>query len=273
MADPHGSKPVNGTAGSKGKEKADKSHANGTPAPSDTASSDKPGLSNAEKKKLQKAEKAARRAKDKDAAPSSVPEQSSSTPILKPQQPQTKEQAGPPSRKRRDSVAAPKPVAERLPIRSVNHEKTKVIRTIPFFTHLQNQPRKRTLEGTAKEVHPAIAQLALQLSSYVICGSHARGVAMLLAFKSVSLNYPRICCPANQISSFGHISHHTALLSPGTLSHTTCHRRSSTSKLPVHCLPLKPTPSGGLKTSLPSLTLLHQKMWPNTRSVQQLTLS
>jgi translation initiation factor eIF-2B subunit delta len=43
--------------------------------------------------------------------------------------------------------------------------------------------------GASKDVHPAILALGLQYSSYAICGSTARMVAMLLAFKAVIGDY------------------------------------------------------------------------------------
>lgn len=206
MADSNAPKPANGTAGEEGKGTFEQSQVNGTPAPPNSGPSDKRELSNAEKKKLQKAEKAAKRAKDKDVVPSAVSQQGPSTSLPKSQQTQAKDQAGPSSRKRRESIAAPKPAVEKVPIIS-RSERSKTIKAIAFFSHLQNQSRKRTSEGSVKEVQPAIAQLALQLSSYVICGSHARGVAMLLAFKSVSLVCLRFYRRTNQ--SACSIVHHT----------------------------------------------------------------
>jgi translation initiation factor eIF-2B subunit delta len=55
-----------------------------------------------------------------------------------------------------------------------------------FFGHLYSQPRQHSIAGATKEVHPAILALGLQYSSYVVCGSIARMVSMLLAFKAVS---------------------------------------------------------------------------------------
>ncbi|KAF2011369.1 IF-2B-domain-containing protein [Aaosphaeria arxii CBS 175.79] len=58
-----------------------------------------------------------------------------------------------------------------------------------FFGHLYNQPRQHSIVGATKEVHPAILALGLQYSSYIVCGSTARMVAMLLAFKAVIDSY------------------------------------------------------------------------------------
>jgi translation initiation factor eIF-2B subunit delta len=54
-----------------------------------------------------------------------------------------------------------------------------------FFGHLYNQPKQQSLVGASKDVHPAVLALGLQYSSYAICGSTARMVAMLLVFKTV----------------------------------------------------------------------------------------
>jgi translation initiation factor eIF-2B subunit delta len=58
-----------------------------------------------------------------------------------------------------------------------------------FFGHLYNQPRQHSMVGASKDVHPAVLALGLQYSSYVVCGSTARMVAMLLAFKAVIESY------------------------------------------------------------------------------------
>jgi translation initiation factor eIF-2B subunit delta len=58
-----------------------------------------------------------------------------------------------------------------------------------FFGHLINQPRQHSMVGASKDVHPAILALGLQYSSYTICGSTARMVAMLIAFKAVIESY------------------------------------------------------------------------------------
>jgi translation initiation factor eIF-2B subunit delta len=58
-----------------------------------------------------------------------------------------------------------------------------------FFGHLYSQPKQQSMSGASKDVHPAILALGLQYSSYAICGSTARMVAMLLAFKAVIGDY------------------------------------------------------------------------------------
>lgn len=54
---------------------------------------------------------------------------------------------------------------------------------VQLLSHLYSGTRRHTLEGASKDIHPAILALGLQMSSYEICGSSARCVAMLLAFK------------------------------------------------------------------------------------------
>lgn len=81
-----------------------------------------------------------------------------------------------------------------LPIRPMERqvppapEETKVEeKKVALLEHLYGHPRRTTLFGAGKDVHPAVLALGLQMSSYVICGSTARCVATLLAFKQVSL--------------------------------------------------------------------------------------
>jgi len=184
-------------------------------------------LSNAEKKKLAKAEKAAKRAAAKDepdsgtstlvngdlAVKASV--SASATPVAVEKgkgsaqqhtqrtgpsqpQPQTLQQKSVSSsqstKQRRPSVAITggqiRDLPERLRRGSKSGQTAVEVKKGPakevsFFSHLYGQPRKHTIEGSAKEVHPAILELGLQLSSYVICGSQARCIAMLLALKCV----------------------------------------------------------------------------------------
>lgn len=61
---------------------------------------------------------------------------------------------------------------------------------VGLFGHLYGQIRRQTIEGVSKDVHPAVLALGFQISNYVICGSNARCVAMLLAFKQVC--YPSL---------------------------------------------------------------------------------
>lgn len=171
-----------------------------TPSTSTTAE-----LTPAQKKALAKAEKAARRAekvtaKEASATPPAAIE--SSAPKVNEIQP-TKQKAATAgkaqdasstSKLRRPSVVASGVQVRDLPERlrkdtrgNAPEVKRTVNKEVAIFSHLYNQPRKHTLEGSAREVHPAILELGLQLSSYVICGSQARCIAMLLALRSVRL--------------------------------------------------------------------------------------
>ena len=58
-------------------------------------------------------------------------------------------------------------------------------KTVEFFRHL-NRPRKTAISEAGKEVHQAVVTVGLQIANYTICGSCARLVATLQAFKEVS---------------------------------------------------------------------------------------
>jgi len=60
-------------------------------------------------------------------------------------------------------------------------------KNVAVFGHLYGQQRRATVAGAGKEVHPAVLALGLQMRDYVVCGSSARCVATLLAFKRVRL--------------------------------------------------------------------------------------
>lgn len=60
-------------------------------------------------------------------------------------------------------------------------------KNVAVFGHLYGQQRRATVAGAGKEVHPAVLALGLQMRDYVVCGSSARCVATLLAFKRVCL--------------------------------------------------------------------------------------
>lgn len=152
-------------------------------------------LSGAELKKKAKEEKAAKRAREKQnqqqqqlpTEPSNIANRIipkgdiSSTPttsILKNQQKNVGLTGG----------AAQKS----LPIRPVEipsvppvPEPKKENKNVALFGHLYGNPRRTTIAGAGKDVHPAVLALGLQMSNYVICGSNARCVATLLVFKRV----------------------------------------------------------------------------------------
>ena len=73
----------------------------------------------------------------------------------------------------------------RRPSQTGTKEPRKVNKEVGLFGHLYSQPRRSTMDGVSKDVHPAVLALGFQMSNYVICGSNARCVAMLLAFKKV----------------------------------------------------------------------------------------
>lgn len=56
---------------------------------------------------------------------------------------------------------------------------------VALFGHLYGQPRRTSVAGASRDIHPAILALGLQMSNYVICGSNARCVATLFCFKRV----------------------------------------------------------------------------------------
>jgi translation initiation factor eIF-2B subunit delta len=163
---------------------------NSTPTASvPAAKAEEKKLSGAELKKKQKAEKAARRAKEKAETGGSkappppaqktqkkdqqqAPKGGPSKAGVNPTPTAAKQQTAMPSRTRRPSTAAP--AVKAPPVKQVS-----------LFGHLYGHPRRYVIEGATKEVHPAILALGLQMSSYEVCGSTARCVAMLLAFKSV----------------------------------------------------------------------------------------
>ena len=62
-------------------------------------------------------------------------------------------------------------------------------KNVALLDHLYGNPRRTTLAGAGKDVNHSVLALGLQMRNYIICGSSARCVAMLLAFKRVSAVY------------------------------------------------------------------------------------
>lgn len=60
---------------------------------------------------------------------------------------------------------------------------------VELFEHLYTHPRRHTIAGASKDVHPSVLALGLQFSSYEICGSNARCVYTLLVLKEVIFSY------------------------------------------------------------------------------------
>lgn len=177
---------------------------NGTPTTTINSTDAKPELSNAEKKKLAKAEKAAKRAAQKGAEVESANKPvavngTAGTSLDNDQKNTARRGSTAKDQGLKQSVPSGKgsqagKTDKLLPIRrrqsqstpiEVKQEKKQEKKQVDFFSHLYGQPRRHTIEGSAKDVHPAILAFGLQLSSYTICGSQARCVGMLLALKSV----------------------------------------------------------------------------------------
>lgn len=79
----------------------------------------------------------------------------------------------------------------------VSVEPEKENKNVALFDHLYGHPRRSTVAGAGKDVHPAVLALGLQMRNYIICGSSARCVAMLLAFKRVRACYHVDSCIVN----------------------------------------------------------------------------
>ncbi|KAL4867528.1 hypothetical protein BDV12DRAFT_171103 [Aspergillus spectabilis] len=185
---------------------------NAVSAPAETTGDDK--LSPAELKKKAKAEKAARRAREKaerDQGGGAAGGQGPSTPSGKKGSDAGAAAAsaakGQKSAPRRGS-AQPGPQGG-----AVEHKKKKENKDVAVFGHLYGQQRRTTVAGAGKEVHPAVLALGLQLRDYVICGSSARCVATLLAFKRVIEAYttPMGTSLARHLTT--HLSHQITYLS------------------------------------------------------------
>ena len=168
----------------------DSKPAESTPAATNgDSTSAPPKLSPAELKKQAKAEKAARRAHAKAADPAP---KSQSGPSKEGQKQQGSKQA-PKDDKSRPLPNRTRPSQSTVPVVKEPEKKPKKEKepkqTGLFFGHLYSQPKQQSMHGASKDVHPAILALGLQYSSYAICGSTARMVAMMLAFKAVIADY------------------------------------------------------------------------------------
>ncbi|OAL46471.1 nagb/rpia/CoA transferase-like protein [Pyrenochaeta sp. DS3sAY3a] len=160
-------------------------------------------LSPAELKKQKQAEKQAKRAQAKSLG--SGPPQQQGSPREGPKS--QKESKQPP----KDDKSRPLPIRRR-PSQS-NATTAKEPERKPkkeakqaglFFGHLYSQPKQQSLVGASKDVHPAVLALGLQYSSYAICGSTARMVALLLVFKAVIESYSTP--PGNSLAR--HLTNH-----------------------------------------------------------------
>jgi translation initiation factor eIF-2B subunit delta len=140
-------------------------------------------ISPAELKKQKAAEKQARRAQEKAAQ---------GAPAIQ-QKPQKESKQPPKDGTPRPLTIRRRPSTSNVPLptpKPVSKEPKKAAQQVGlFFGHLYSQPRQHSVVGASKDVHPAILALGLQYSSYIICGSTARMVSMLLAFKAVIEDY------------------------------------------------------------------------------------
>ena len=151
-----------------------------------------------ELKEKAKAEKAARRAQQKqgqgqqgqpvvDLGPDKQGEKTAKRPSVVGVAPPTSKT----QHKRTGSASggAQKPIPHRLAqahATTVSEEPRRENKNVALFDHLYGSPRRTTMAGASKDVHPAVLALGLQMRNYVICGSSARCVATMLAFKRVS---------------------------------------------------------------------------------------
>jgi translation initiation factor eIF-2B subunit delta len=152
------------------------------------AAGEKP-LTPAELKKKAKAEKAARRVKEKLERDGGAGAAGGSAPAPgQPRPPVTPRKDAPGGAAQKGSKALPPRRGSLVGASAaVEQKKKKEDKSVAVFGHLYGQQRRTTIAGAGKEVHPAVLALGLQLRDYVVCGSSARCVATMLAFKRVSL--------------------------------------------------------------------------------------
>ncbi|KAH8765806.1 hypothetical protein BGZ57DRAFT_901180 [Hyaloscypha finlandica] len=175
------------------------------------ATTDGPKLSGAELKKRAKEEKAARRAE-------ALLAKGAAAPVVAPtpgQQPKAEGQKGAKGQRQHQRGGSTAVELRNLPVRGAQKvapgpiatEPKKEDKTVEFFRHLY-KTRTTSIAGASKDVHPAVLALGLQMSNYTICGSCARLVATLQAFKRVIESYTTP--PQNSLSR--HLTSH--VLSP-----------------------------------------------------------
>jgi translation initiation factor eIF-2B subunit delta len=176
------------------------------PASADGAA-EKP-LTPGELKKKAKAEKAARRAREKLEKDGGAPSSAAPGPGAG--------QARPPATPKKDTATAAQkgqktPTARRGSVALaqsgsalVEQKKKRDDKKVAVFGHLYGQQRRTTIAGGAKEVHPAVLALGLQLRDYVVCGSSARCVSTMIAFKRVCLVPPMAALFTNPARSLNH---------------------------------------------------------------------
>ena len=202
-----------------GDSKSKSSKASKTPAvsapskdkPAETSSSAKAAALEAKKQKA--AEKALRRAEKLEARPE-APKQPQDLKQRRPSQSGRQESGGQPTaphHKRTGSTST-----KALPIRAPAQKQDQVMvpppekqdeKRVPMFSHLYSRTPRASIATAGREIHPSILTLGLQLRDYVICGSNARLVATLLAFKKVIQSYTTPASVALSRHLTTHLSH------------------------------------------------------------------
>ena len=205
-------------------------------------------LSGAELKKRKQAEKAARRAQEKESKQQAddgksktadKPESKQETKAKSSKKTTPSTSTAPqvsaiehPQHHRKGSIQkTPHPKAPLL-TESPSPEPPKHDRRVALFGHLYGkEARRSTIAGANKDVDPAVLALGLQMSNYVICGSNARCVALLLVLKRVRPLSPTKCSQpvvSKLLSRSYHPTPHLlALPSPAT-SHSISQPKSIT---------------------------------------------
>lgn len=150
-------------------------------------------ISGAELKKRMKAEKAAKRAHSKQEQQTALQDAQTSggkEKAGKASTTQSLQSSDPKVQHRRSGSTANaqkplqlRPFQQQAP-QSLPEPKTEVNK-VALFSDLYGTPRRTTIAGAGKDVHPSVLTLGLQMSNYVICGSNARCVSTLLVFKRV----------------------------------------------------------------------------------------
>ena len=161
-------------------------------------------LSGTELKKRKQAEKAARRAQVKESKQQTDDRNPKAT--IKPESRQetkikgSKKPSSTPTAAQAPSIEHPPHHHRKGSIQKALHSKPQILadsplpeppkhdRRVALFGHLYGkEARRSSIAGANKDVHPVVLALGLQMSNYVICGSSARCVAMLLVLKRVRL--------------------------------------------------------------------------------------
>ncbi|KAJ5690089.1 translation initiation factor eIF-2B subunit delta [Penicillium macrosclerotiorum] len=214
--------PIRDSKSAKGPVPSDKHSATGKDPSKHAADAgdDKP-LTPAELKKKAKAEKAARRAKERlereggaGAAGGSAPGSNGGHQTRSPVTPKKDAVGGGASQKGQRGAPQPRrgsgPLAQDA---AAEQKKKKEDKKVAVFGHLYGQQRRTTVAGAGKEVHPAVLALGLQLRDYVVCGSSARCVATMLAFKRVVESYATPLGTSLSRHLTTHLSHQITYLS------------------------------------------------------------